>query len=229
MVDPATGAMIINAVAQIGSKLFGGGDKIKKLDNYTPEQQSFFKNYTNMAQQLQGGQGGIQSVLGLLQQYLNPESDAYKNFEAPYLQKFNTQTIPGIAERFAGANAMGGGLMSSGFGQALGGASADYASNLAGLKSQLQRGSIQDLLGLFTNMGQNVLGAQPFSYLHKPGESNPMTNFASGMNQGLFQNGGWGGGQGGGQAPFSSIMNLFGGGGGGNDISAGGFSRQSGF
>lgn len=219
--DPASMmalSTLMNVGGQFLSKKLGGGDKVKKLSNYTPEQKQFFDQYLQQTQQMQGPGGGIQNSLGILQQYLNPESDVYKNFEAPYMNKFQNQVLPGIAERFGGMNAMGGGLMSSGFGQALGGAASDFQSQLAGLKSGLQRSAIQDMFGLYGGMSQNALGAQPFSYTHQPGESNPIMSGLSGFNQGMMQNGAWGSGGGGGGSPFSSIANWFGSGGGQNNL-----------
>lgn len=193
----------IQAAATIGSSLLGNNDQNKKLDNWNKEQKDFFSKYVNNAN-LAGGQGA-QDALGLLKQYLNPQSDVYKNFEQPYLNEFNNRTIPMLAERFAGlGGGMGGGLSSSGFGQALGTAGADLQSNLASLKSQLQRGSINDLLNFYMQMASGVIGAQPFSYANRPGESNPLSSFMQGFNSQGF-GGGFGNLFGNSSTPSSSV------------------------
>jgi hypothetical protein len=143
--------------------LFGSGDQLQKVQTMSSGQKQLLQQLIGLLGGGQGGQGGggLENVFGLLQQYLNPESDVYKNFEAPYRQEFEQQTIPGLAERFASyGGGMGGGLSSSGFGQALGAAGANLQTNLAQMKSGMQRNSIQDILGL---LGQG-LGAQPFGY-----------------------------------------------------------------
>lgn len=141
--------------------LFGKEEKIKKLPTMSGEQNQLF---SQLLQALSGSGGGFNQSLGLLQQYLNPESDIYKNFEQPYLDEFNQETVPQLAERFAGlGGGMGGGLSSSGFGQSLGTAGASLQTQLAGMKSGIQRQSIQDILGL----GQGALSQQPFAYLQK--------------------------------------------------------------
>ncbi len=146
---------------------FGGNKpKIKKLDNYNTGQNQLLNQ---LLKQLTGGKGqqGFGNAMGLLQDYLDPNSSVYKNFEAPYMQQFEQQTVPMLAEKFAGlGGGMGAGpLSSSGFGQALGAAGANLQTNLAGMKSQMQRQSIMDLLNQFNSMSQLGLGAQPFSYM----------------------------------------------------------------
>lgn len=102
--------------------------------------------------------------LGILQQYLDPNSDIYKNFEAPFMQKFEQQTVPGLAERFAGMGAMGGGLSSSGFGQALSSAGSNLQTQLAAMKSGLQRSAINDIFGQYNQMANLGIGTDPFAY-----------------------------------------------------------------
>ncbi len=148
----------------LGEWLFGSDAKMKKFDQFSPEQSQFFKQLFSQLQGLSGQGGGFNQANNLLQDYLNPQSDVYKNFEAPYRQEFEQQTLPGIANRYAGLNAMGGGLSSSGFGQALGAAGSQLQTNLASMKSQMQRQSINDILGQYNQMSNLGLNAQPFGY-----------------------------------------------------------------
>ncbi len=156
---------------KFGEFLIGKGDRTKKLPTMDQGQQQFFNSLLAQLMGMQGQGGGFGQSMGLLQDYLNPESNVYKNFEAPYMQQFEQQTIPQLAERFAGlGGGMGaGGMASSGFGQALGAAGANLQTNLASMKSQLQRQSINDLLQQYMGMGQMALGKDPFAYQYQPG------------------------------------------------------------
>lgn len=147
--------------------LFGSGDKYKKHETGSPEQTAFHSSLMQQLQQsLQGG-GGYNQAQGYLNSLLNPGSGAYEQFSQPYLQQFNEQVLPGIAERFAG----GGALSSSGFGQALGGAGAGLQSQLAQLFSQLQGNAAQQQLGNFSNLTQLGLGYKPFDYEKQEGSA----------------------------------------------------------
>lgn len=138
-----------------------------KVSNYTSGQRGLLNSDIKQARQLQ--QGGYGDAMSLLQQYLNPQSDVYQNFEKPYLQQFEQQTVPGLAERFAGLGAMGGGLSSSGFGQALGAAGANLQTQLASMKEQYRRQSINDLLNQYNQVVNRGLGARPFENVYDPG------------------------------------------------------------
>jgi len=150
----------------------------KKVSNYDPAQKRIYQQLEQMLQ----GTPGSQKAMGLLEGYLDPNSDQYRDFEAPYMRQFNEQILPGIAERFSGAGANSGALSSSGFGQALGGAAAGLQSNLAGMKEQIRRQSIGDILQQYQNQIQNrqgYLGLKPFGYQDQgPGMlSNLFTKF----------------------------------------------------
>jgi hypothetical protein len=81
----------------------------------------------------QAGQSYLQSLLG----------GNISQFAEPYMRQFREQTIPGIAEQFAGL----GGLSSSGFQQALGGAASGLQERLASLQGQLQMQALPQALG----------------------------------------------------------------------------------
>lgn len=167
--------------------LFGKGDKMQKVEQFTPEQKQFMGLLSNALMGGKGGQaGGFNQAFGLLQQYLNPESDLYQNFEAPYLQQFQDQTIPMLAERFAGAGGPSGGglsgaLSSSAFAQSLGSAGSQLQTNLAQMKSGLQRESIADILGL----SKNFMGMQPFGYQKMQGNAGLIPQALGGFAQGF--------------------------------------------
>lgn len=153
---------------------------LQKFDQYTPQQHQVLQQ---LLQSLgQGGQLGSQyeQALGGLSELMDPSSESVQRFADPYLREFQEQTVPGLAERFAGAGAMGGGLSSSGFGQALGAAGGNLQSTLAALKSQLQQGAMQSLLNQYqSSLGQG-LGAQPFGYMKTPGQPSFLSDLLGG-------------------------------------------------
>jgi len=158
--------------------LTGSKDKLKKVSNFSPEQTGLFNNFLN---QTKGLQGGAKQATGLLQDYLNPESDVYQNFEAPYMRNFNEQTVPRLAEQFAGAGATGGALSSSAFGQSLGAAGAGLQENLGSMKSTMQRQAIMDFLGQYNQQNQTGLGAKPFDYINQQGSQGLLGGIAQGV------------------------------------------------
>ena len=121
--------------------------------------------------------------MGGLQQFLDPSSEAYQKFADPYMRQFEQQTVPQLAERFAGAGAMGGALSSSGFGQALSSAGANLQSELASMKTGLQRQAISDMMQQYQSMLGQGLGAQPFAY------TKPTEGFLQNLLSGLAQKG----------------------------------------
>lgn len=157
-------------MAGIWDTLFGSQGKTEKLPTMNPEQLGHLKQMLQMlSPEGKLGQGQEMS-LDRLMEMLDPSSEAQQRFADPYMQQFEQQTVPGLAERFAGAGATGGALSSSGFGQALGGAGANLQSQLAQLKSQLQQSAAQDLMGQYNTLSQQSLGAQPFAYQQQPGQ-----------------------------------------------------------
>src|SRR4051812_1940185 len=104
----------------IFDNFFGKEESYKQVPTKTPQQMGLLNSNIKQTKQLQ--EGGYGDAMSILQQYLDPNSDIYSNFEKPYMQQFEQETLPGIANRYAGANSMGSGLMTSGFGQSLGAA-----------------------------------------------------------------------------------------------------------
>ncbi len=201
--DPMTIAALASAASNIYSNFAGGGGP-QKMRTKSRGQERAINSQLKQARGMERAGGGYSSALDLLKGYLDPNSDIYQNFEAPYMQQFEQQTVPMLAERFAGAGAMGGGLSSSGFGQSLSSAGANLQTNLAQMKSGMQNQAIQSLI-------------QQYNQLISSGTSPDL--FAYGI-EGGGGGGGTGGGMGGGQG-FEQLLNMIssqkaGGGGGGN-------------
>lgn len=125
----------------LGGTLFGGSGnaKVSERNVYNEGQQQFLNNLLSGL----GGQGG---GLDFLQGLYDPNSQTMQNMQQPYINQFNQQTIPGIAERFSGLGA--GAQNSSAFGQALSSAAGDLQTNLASLGSQTQLQGLGPLLQL---------------------------------------------------------------------------------
>jgi hypothetical protein len=152
-------------MAGIFDFLFGSEDKFNKLDTMAPEQKQLFQQFIGLLGGQGGQPGGGQMGMEHLMQLLNPSSEAYKKFEQPYMQQFEQQTIPGLAERFAGmGGGLGGGMSSSGFGQALGAAGGNLQAQLAQMKTGMQSQAANSLLQHL----QQALGQQSFAYGHQP-------------------------------------------------------------
>lgn len=161
----------------------GGKDKMKKIPTMTKEQQGLLNQMIGMLGPQAGLGQGMMGGIDLQRQYMDPSSEAVSQFTQPYINEFNQQTIPGLAERFAGMGAMGGGLSSSGFGQSLSAAGGNLQSQLAQLKAMLGQQAAQSLMGQYGQLSGMGLSAQPFGYQQKG------PSMAGGMMQGWAQSG----------------------------------------
>lgn len=169
----------------IWETLFGHGDRMKQVSTLDPSQQQFLQQ---MLAQLGGGGGVGQNFGGandFISRILSNDPSTIAQFEAPYRQEFEQRTLPGIAERFAGANPMGGGLSSSGFGQALGGAGAQLQAQLAGLRGQLQQGASQQAMNQYNQLAGLGLGTRSFENVFQPGSGGLLGGALSGLGSGL--------------------------------------------
>lgn len=154
------------AAAMIGSTLLDKlwpKDKPSKLPTMNKEQQALLNRLTQMLGGGALGQGFGESV-DYQRQLMDPNSAAVQQFTEPYMQQFEQQTVPGLAERFAGMGAMGGGLSSSGFGQSLSAAGSNLQSQLAALKAGLGQQAASQLMGQYGGMLGLGLGTPAFAY-----------------------------------------------------------------
>ena len=168
--------------------LFGNKDKFKQLPTMDPSQMQALQGLLGQMGSL--GEGGYGQSTDYLSKLVSGDPGALAEFEAPYRQEFEQKTIPGIAERFAGLNPMGGGMSSSGFGQALGGAGAQLQSQLAGLHGALRGGAANSLMNQFNQLGQLGLGSRSFENVYQPGSTGLMGGLGQGLAGGLGQGGG---------------------------------------
>lgn len=186
----------------LGSFLFGRKDKLKRLPTMAPFQeqalQGLFQNPIQQSPVYGAGSSYIQ-------QLLNGSPEAFQNFESPYLQQFEQQIIPKIAERFAGAGTGSGGLNSSALFNSLAQAGRGLQTDLAGLRSGLQMQAAQMALPYAQQPYSNALSAiqvPPYGYSYQPGTPGLLGSALGGIGQGA--------GLGFGLASGGPLMNYFG-------------------
>ena len=153
----------------------GNAPQTQQLTQQTPEQQQLMK-------MLSGALGGATgSGMEWLQQILSGDPEAMAKFEAPMMRQFEQQTVPGIAERFAGAGS-GGAMSSSAMNQSMGQAGRELQENLAAMRGGLQQNALTQLQGLLG------IGFQPtFENLYTPGTQGFLGGAAQGFAQGAGQ------------------------------------------
>lgn len=125
-----------------------------------------------------------------LQSLLSNEPGAFDKFEAPFKEQFEQETVPMLAERFAGAGTGGGALSSSGLNQALAQAGKSLSTNLAGLRGGLQMQAAGQGLQYSQAPIQNLLmalGLIPNQYYEIPGQGGLFQNMASSFAHGAGQ------------------------------------------
>lgn len=148
--------------------LFGSPDKLEKIATGTKEQEQLHNGVIQNALGMQQQGGGYQNAQNYYNSFLGPnQQQNFNQFSQPYMQQFEEQMLPQIAERFAG----GGALSSSGFGQALGGAASGLQAQLAQLFSQLQGQAAQAQYGQYNQQTQTGLNHQQFAYNKKQGST----------------------------------------------------------
>ena len=162
--------------------LFGSKDKFKKLPTGTQQQQGLHNSILGQAMNMQGQGGGYDLAQNYFNNFLGDnQQQAFDQFSQPYLQQFQEQMLPQIAERFAGMGA----LSSSGFGQSLGGAASGLQSQLAQLFSNLQQQAAGQQYNQYNQLAQTGLGYQPFQYIQKEGSGGLFAPLLAGLGLGL--------------------------------------------
>ncbi len=201
--------------------MFGSGDKMSQQSLWNPQQQQMFQNYAdNPIENSQLYQGGSNYLQGLM----SNDPAAFKHFEAPYMQNFEQNIAPGIAERFAGMGTGSGALGSSGLQNSLAQAGRNLQTDLAGMRGQLQMQGLGQALNYaqqpYAN-AQNMMQQRPFENVYQPGQGGFVQNVGQGFAQGVGQAlpGFLMGGPAGGLAGFGmGMFNGMGGGGGGRNV-----------
>lgn len=150
---------------QFDKFLFGEPPSVEKMSNLSPGQEDLHNTILGELKKMLAPGGGYNLAQQYNQNLLGNGPESFQKFSDPYMQQFNEQVLPQIAERFAG----GGALSSSGFGQALGGAASNFQSSLAQMFSQMQQQAAGQEYGQYNQQAQFGLGTDVFSNYEKPG------------------------------------------------------------
>lgn len=122
---------------------FGGSSaQYEQVSNLTPSQLRI-QNERERA-----SRGAFNEVGNYYRSNLGNTPQDFQAFAAPELRQFHEQTIPGLAEQFAGMGA--GALSSSGFRNAAVSAGTDLSERLGALRANLRQNAAQGLQGLAT-------------------------------------------------------------------------------
>lgn len=136
--------------------------KIKSLPNYDAGQ-------TNILNQLQQGTSNLLGGgLNFLSERLSDNPDAFERYIAPQRERFERETIPGIAERFT-SDFGEGSYRSGAFGQALGESARGFQRDIESQREQLKSDSFAQLLQLL----QPVLAPRKTYYAQPGREAQP--------------------------------------------------------
>lgn len=154
--DPATIAAIMQALGPILQGLMG--DKGGAGSTFNKQQQNFMNEGLNSLSPGQGDitqnptfQGGNEWL-----QNLFSDPNFFKSFEAPLMRQFEEETIPGLANRFAGMGS-GGSLGSTSFRNALGREASTLHEKIASLRGGLQQTGANQALQYAQQPASNYL------------------------------------------------------------------------
>ena len=135
---------------------------------------------------LQGDQN-FQSGSNFLQRLFSNDPQMIQEFNAPYMDQFNQQTVPDIANRFAGMGTGSSGLSSSGFQQTLAQAGRGLQKDLASMRQGMQLQGLPQALQYAQQPISNRFNAAqaiPGQYYENPGQPGFLQSFAGGVGQG---------------------------------------------
>jgi hypothetical protein len=141
----------------------GRRGRYKQRSTLAPEQQPLFAQL-QAALQGQGAGGAFGNIADYYRDLLSNDSQAFNAFAAPEQRRFQEETIPGLAEQFAGMGS--GGLSSSGFRNAGVQAGTDLSERLGAIRAQLRQQGAQGL----SNLGQFGLSPQFNENIYEAGQ-----------------------------------------------------------
>lgn len=143
----------------------GTPESFEQRSTLTPEQQGLFKQLM-AAIQGQGAGGAFGQSADYYRNLLSDNSQDIQAFQQPEIRRFQQETIPGLAEQFAGFGSGSGLLGSSGFRNAAATAGADLSERLAAMRTQLR----QQAAGNLSQLAQQGLG-QYNQNIYRPRQS----------------------------------------------------------
>lgn len=169
--DPATLSMIMAAMGPLLKSFMGEGGEMGST--YNPNQLGMMDQ---ILQSLKGGAPNIQNNQNYQQgqEWLSSlfnDPEFFKNMEAPLQRQFQEQTVPELANRFAGMGA--GATGSTAFRNQLGREGSNLHSNIAAMRTGMQQQGVNQSLQYaqqpFQNYMQQLMAAlQPTQNVYQP-------------------------------------------------------------
>ena len=157
------------------------GTKEKTQNNLLKEQRPGFEQQQR-ANMGPGAGGAAGTAADYYYNNLSNDPQAFNQFAAPELRRFNEETVPGLAEQFAGMGA--GGLSSSGFRNAAVNAGTDLSERLGAMRAQLRENAASGLMNLSNQSLQDRKVIRPaeqgFLQAAAPGIGKAATAYATG-------------------------------------------------
>ena len=150
---------------------FGSPEIRENVSTLRPEQEQGFQNLQN-ASNGPGAQGAFGTSADYYRDLMSNDSATMNQLSAPETRRFNEQTIPDIAEQYAGMGS--GGLSSSGFQNAAVGAGTDLSERLGAIRAQLRQQGAQGL----QSIGQSALGNYSQNMVTQPGSEGLIAGLA---------------------------------------------------
>jgi hypothetical protein len=160
-----------------GDIFFGKPEQNYQQSLLGNEQQGLYQQLLN-AGMGEGAGGAYGTAADYYRDLLSEDPMAMQAFAAPELRRFREQTVPGLAEQFAGFGS--GGLSSSGFRNAAVSAGTDLSERLGAIRANLRAQGAQGLMGI----GQQALGRFTEN-VHRPETYGLAGGLAQGLGQGL--------------------------------------------
>jgi len=209
--------MMMMAIPSILSAIGGlTGDKAKQGSTYTKGQRNTIDDVLNSIRDMRGGAQDVtqnqnyQTGQDWLQGMFN-DPQFFDQFEAPLQRQFQEQTVPELANRFAGMGS-GGSTGSTGFRNQLAREGSNLSTNLAALRGGMQQQAIPQLQSYAQQPFSNLMNLyqqalQPTMNQYTPASSGFGGNIGASLFSGLSQGYGQQFGQGmagSGQAPGMS-------------------------
>lgn len=185
--DPMTMMAIMTAISGVGSALTSNkgqmGSTYNKgqlgvLGDLVNQVKGMGKQDITQNQGYQTGQNWLQSMFN--------DPEFFKSFEAPLQRQFQEQTVPELANRFAGMGS-GGALGSTAFRNQLGREGSNLSTNIAALRGGMQQQAIPQLLGYAQQPFSNYMSMlnqalTPTQNMYQPPSAGPFGGaFSAGM------------------------------------------------
>lgn len=158
MVNPfAIGALAgvipgLSATKKGKNFLFGQKGGFEQYPTQTPQQ----SQYQNQILELL--QGATPDAFNYISQILGNDPEAFKDFEQPFINQFEQEIVPDIAERLGGKAGSHGSLSSSGLFRQTAQAGKDLETNLASLRSGLKNQALSQLQSFINPATQSAFG-----------------------------------------------------------------------